>query len=209
MIPCATTQELRDKLSSLSLDPYEIVFIHTGVNNLDTVAGVDVAKELIEIVEKIRHNHPSIKIVISEITPRQKFRDDEVKKCNAALHSSLLKKDNITIAFHSNLRNENWTFHKKNDDKHLSEVSISKFAANLKAALRRSIGIPSKYDNRKNMRSGSRNLGNQNKLGNLSNNSTERNFGGDKALNDKKRNTRGGIDSFKKDLINFLTAYKV
>ena len=152
LIPCGTTHILRDKLRDACLNDYEIVFIHTGVNNIDTEDGEVVAKDIIDIVQKLRHHHPSIKVIVSEITPRQVFRDDEVVKCNELLRSTLKTTENVTMAFHSNLRNDQWSFHKKNDDKHFSRISISMFASNIKNAFRACLGIPPNPNRKKKLR---------------------------------------------------------
>ena len=194
MIPCQDIDTLRSLLELENFADVGVVFIHTGVNDIDTVEGEEVAKDLINIVNKLHHLHPHLKVVLSEITPRKKFKDDQVKECNRYLHNSLRDADFITIAKHSNLRNERWTFHK--DDKHLTEISISLFAANIKNALRRCLGIPSK-------RSGKR--------------------GGQEGRRDQPKNHKGGkymknhngadtkktqnMNSFKQDLIRFLQNY--
>ena len=134
-------EQLGQHLRNTDLNLYDIAYIHVGVNDTDTIDGTSVADDLINIVEKMRHLYPALKIILSEVTPRSKHRDDHVQDCNSKLRSTLLKRDNITIAFHSNLRNASWSFHK--DDKHFAQVSISKFAANIKVALRKSIGITS------------------------------------------------------------------
>ena len=82
-----------------------------------------------------------MKIIVSEVTPRQLYRDDEVIECNKILHATLRFDKEVTIAKHGNLRNERWSFHKKNDDKHFSEISIARFASNLKTSFRSAIGL--------------------------------------------------------------------
>ena len=149
IIPCSSTQELRKKLLLVDLKDIDLVFIHTGVNDIDKDDGKTVADNLVEIVKEIRSTLPKMKIAISEITPRQLHRDDEVLKCNTALHAALDNQTNITIARHTNLRDETWTFHMKNDDKHLTELSIAKFAKNLKVAFRKALGLPV-YEKRNN-----------------------------------------------------------
>ena len=62
--------------------------------------------------------------------------------------------DMVTVVPHSNLRNERWSFHE--DDKHLAELSIAKFASNIKVGFRKAFGInnskrtPGKHFNHKN-----------------------------------------------------------
>ena len=145
-------------------------------------------------MHKLRHNHPTLKIIVSEVTPRQIFRDDEVKKCNMALNASLRNEDNVTLASHANLRNEKWTFHKKNDDKHFSRISINLFASNIKTAFRKSLGITlNKYGN-KNSNGGGGSKRYRKRTSGVS--------------DDGRSSSRGDIDSFKKDLIKFLSSYK-
>ena len=45
----------------------------------------------------------------------------------------------LIFSYQRNLRNKEWSFHV--DTKHLSEISIAKFAGNLKSAFRRALGI--------------------------------------------------------------------
>jgi len=186
MIPCGTTYDLRRHLDNIDQKDFDIIFIHTGVNNIDTCAGKSVSDDLVDIVHKLRTEYPSIKIIVSEITPRQLQMDNEVLICNKNLHASLEKVENVTIALHSNLRNERWSFHKKNDDKHFSKISISRFAANIKIAFRKAIGLSSR-----------------NKQG--SGSALNKNI---RRKNNKDSLERENVHSFKKELINFLNSYK-
>ena len=202
IIPCQNLDSLRCQLSNTRLDDVGIVFIHTGVNDIDTVDGVEVGKDIVSIVQKLRHAYPHLKIVISEITPRKFHKDDEVQLCNNHLHTHLRNLESVTIARHSNLRNEKWTFHR--DDKHFTAISISLFAANIKNALRKCLGIPSKKTGkdergvqRKRHHSDSRNKN--------SDNDNKKNLNKNKNITGSNRK----IDSFRNDLIKFLTNYKV
>lgn len=78
-------------------------------------------------------------IILSEITPRRNQKDVDVKRCNELR----VKKDYITLAYHSNLRNDRWSHY--DDDKHISKYAVAIFAANLKRALRKAHGITLKY----------------------------------------------------------------
>ena len=212
IIPCQNLDSLRSLLASTQLDDVNIVFIHTGVNDIDTVDGAEVGKDLVSIVQKLRHIHPHLKIIISEITPRKCFKDDQVVQCNQHLHQHLCNTESVTIARHSNLRNEKWSFHR--DDKHFTEISISLFAANMKNALRKSLGIPS----RKNGKDGSNNKeekrGRQKRQHDKYTVQIDNNKNGRRETN-KNKNNMGSkthskdINSFKNDLIKFLTNYKV
>ena len=195
MIPCKDIDTLRSMLELENFADVGVVFIHTGVNDIDTVEGEEVAKGLINIVNKLHHLHPHLKVVLSEITPRKKFKDDQVKECNRCLHNSLRDADFITIAKHSNLRNERMTFHK--DDKHLTEISISLFAANIKNALRSCLGIPSKRSGKRGDREGRRDKSENPKGG-------KRYMKNNNGAQTKKNHN---MNSFKQDLIRFLQNY--
>ena len=140
VIPCGTTYDLRKLLQSTNLSDVDLIVIHTGVNDIDTEDGDKVSQNLIDIVRRIQQNLPNVKVVVSEVTPRQLHRDEEVIRCNAALHAALNGTEGVTIAKHSNLRNDRWSFHIKGDDKHFSEISIARLASNLKNTFREAIG---------------------------------------------------------------------
>ena len=94
-----------------------------------------------KLVKELSQRHESLKIVVSEVTPRQIRRDDEVRICNDIINQELGDMTNITIAHHSNLRVNDWKFHIEGDDKHLARTSIAKFASNLKVAFRLATGL--------------------------------------------------------------------
>ena len=80
-------------------------------------------------------------MLVSEITPRQLTKDDEVLKCNKELKEILKDEQEVTIVRHSNLRNNEWSFHIEGDDKHFTAPAIARLAGNLKAAFRKALGI--------------------------------------------------------------------
>ena len=106
IISCSTTYDLRGLLKTTNLSNIDLIFIHTGVNDIDKDDGQTVANNLIDIVQRLRSDHPDVKVAVSEVTPRQFYRDNEVQTCNTALHAALDNQPNITIAKHSNLRND-------------------------------------------------------------------------------------------------------
>ena len=83
--------------------------------------------------------------MVSEVTPRKEYNDDQVKICNEHLHAYFDPMETVTMAIHSNLRTSNWKYHE--DDKHFFKESIAEFAANIKIALRKAIGIPERTKN--------------------------------------------------------------
>ena len=194
VVPCSTTYDLRNLLKSTKLDDFDLAFIHTGVNDIDTDDGKSVANNLIDITRKIRQYYPHIKVVVSEVTPRQLYRDKEVQACNSALHSSLEDEDNVTIAEHFNLRNDRWSFHIKNDDKHFAQISIGRFAKNLKIAFRKALGLPL-FEKRKNA---TRN--------NAFQNNTSRRRNPRKESPNNLNNMGDDVQVFKQKLISFLSS---
>ena len=187
MVHTTTIVQLRQHLFNTDLNRYDIAYIHVGVNDIDTMDGTSVADDLINIVEKMRHLYPALKIILSEVTPRSQYRDDHVQCCNAKLRATLGKKDNITLGFHSNLRDPSWAFHK--DDKHFAQISISKFAANIKVALRKSIGISTNKFNKSGRKRDSNNNDNRNSY---------------KPNNNKNFNNRSSGNNSVEELKNFL-----
>ena len=49
--------------------------------------------------------------------------------------------NNIKIAKHSNLRNDRWSFHVMNDDRHFDQLSIGRLAKNMKIVFRKAAGL--------------------------------------------------------------------
>ena len=143
LVPVGCLPELDKTILNYDLREYDVVIIHIGVNDIDNNSGMNVARRLIRLTSSIKTHAPGIKIILSEITPRQLTRDNEVVACNAELHETLGKAENVTLVNHSNLRNDEWTHHKKKDDKHINETSAARLAGNLKSAFRRAIGMMS------------------------------------------------------------------
>ena len=108
------------------------ILIHTGVNDTDDTCGTKVGEKLFTIINKIQAKFPGIKIIVSEVTPRMDGKDSEVKKCNNVINQYAKRREGIYIAAHSNLRDQRFF----RDNKHIKEIKIAKFAANLKRALR-------------------------------------------------------------------------
>jgi hypothetical protein len=99
-------------------------------------------------------------------------RDDEVITCNKELRI-LQETENVTLARHANLRDEQWSFHKPKDDKHFTKFAVARLAGNLKAAFRQAMNIrPRRLSNH------GRNGNNGNK-GNNDNNDNNGNNGND------------------------------
>ena len=83
------------------------ILISCGVNDIEQTPGKDVANKIISLVQRIKVEHPSTKIVLSEITPFF-ARDYEVRECNAILHKALSIQD-VYLVNLDRLRDAQWT----------------------------------------------------------------------------------------------------
>ena len=122
IIPTGNIPELLRNIDKNDLREYDVVVIHVGVNDIDTSDGKAVAKKLIEVTSRIKASTPGTKIILSEVTQRQLYRDDEVITCNKELR--ILQETDVTLARHSNLRDEQWSFHKPKDVNDIVTVGL-------------------------------------------------------------------------------------
>ena len=124
--------------------------IHTGVNDTDNKAAHQVAKELLELVTNIRKQFGKVRIVLSEISPRNDRVDSVVVEANAIIKRELANdKDTFLINF-DRLRSDNAIdylacFDKGGkDERHFSPQIAPRFAARLKIGIRWAFGIASR-----------------------------------------------------------------
>ena len=117
------------------------ILVSTGVNDIDDYNGIQVFNKMSHIIHNLILKFPGIKVIVSEITPRNDDRDSEVIICNRMMNTYVETKANLFIARHTNSRDE--TFSMFRDTKHIRKSKIAKFAANLKVALRKAHGIES------------------------------------------------------------------
>ena len=80
---------------------------------------------------------PSIKIIVSEVTPRMDEFDEQVKVANSSLNKFVDRHENTFIVKHDNLRNPDFF----QDAKHIRQDGIARFAANIKKGLRNAYGM--------------------------------------------------------------------
>ena len=64
------------------------IFISYGVNDIEDRSGEEVANDLLSLISRIKQEHPSTKIVVSEITPYFAC-DRDARQCNDVLHKEL------------------------------------------------------------------------------------------------------------------------
>ena len=94
------------------------------------------------LLEQIRKKYRGIKIIVSEIIPRNDSRDQEGQAFNELLNTYAEVHSDITVACHRNLRDPQWSM--LYDQKHIRKEKVPKFAANLIRALKSAYGISNK-----------------------------------------------------------------
>ena len=141
---CGNLYEVNKKIDENEIEGLKYVLINVGVNDLDLKDHQQVFGEMEVIVNKIRRKYPGIKLIISEITPRNDRRDTEVKQCNKLLWDYARSNQDIFIASHENLRDPTWSMFE--DEKHVRHIKIRRFAANIITALKRAYDIKDKRD---------------------------------------------------------------
>ena len=102
--PCGNTPDLVKILQRIDVSQYDVIIVHVGVNDIDKHSSASVAERLAEITQQIADAAPQSKILLSEVTPRQFNRDNEVRECNEILPNLL--DSEVTLIRHSNLRNQ-------------------------------------------------------------------------------------------------------
>ena len=112
--------------------------ISVGCNDCDEKDAETVAEDMKNLILKLKSKFPQVKIIVGEITPRQDTRDEIVKDANVLINRLVKQERNVFVIRNSNLRNSGFTYHE--DNKHISEDCIAKFASNIKHALRVAYG---------------------------------------------------------------------
>ena len=119
------------------------ILISCGVNDVESIGGNDVAERLITLVRRVQQEHPSTKVVLSEVTPFHD-RDYEVRMCNATLHREL--SNIVHLVSLDSLRDDNWSMF-RDDRKHIKEGCVGLFASLLIGALRAAHNMPPRNRN--------------------------------------------------------------
>ena len=132
---CYTLKDVTAALESLCDVEFDMLVICCGTNDIDRLPGNVVAEKLTQLIHKIKLERPFTKIILSETTPRQYTRDDEIIRCNQILHEQLDLTPNVFIADQSKLRDTTWSLYE--DDKHVLRERINVYAGNIKAAMRK------------------------------------------------------------------------
>ena len=91
----------------------------------------------------MQQEHPSTKVVLSEVTPFHD-QDYEVRMCNATLHREL--SNIVHLVSLDSLRDDNWSMF-RDDRKHIKEGCVGLFASLLIGALRAAHNMPPRNRN--------------------------------------------------------------
>ena len=139
-----TIQDIARIMDQSRTKTFGCILISCGVNDIEEKSGQDVARELLSLVGRIKQEHPSTKIVISEITPFF-ARDEEVRICNGILHRELSGKGVLVVKL-DRLRDETWSLFRL-DRKHIKESKVPIFTKLLIDALRIVHDTPNRRQN--------------------------------------------------------------
>ena len=107
--PCGNIRELNKFIDNNDIHSLKYILINVGVNDIDTRSGEEVYESLRETVEKLKTKYIGISIILGELTPRGDHRDAEGVKCNVLINQLAENDDQITVAHHFNLRDEEHT----------------------------------------------------------------------------------------------------
>ena len=127
---CGTAYEAGRAIRKVNYHNLQYVLVSLGVNDIDDVCG---------ITDDIHMIYPNVKVIVSELTPRNDNRDEEVIECNKPLVANAKSKDYMYFAKQSNLRDPDYSFF--DDSKHIKKTKVGRYASNLKIALRKAYGI--------------------------------------------------------------------
>ena len=131
-------------IQSCNSPKIDYLLISVGCNDLDSKDHKQVFSEAEVLLQQIRTSYPGIKIIFSEITPRNDMRDSEVIAFNDLLAAYATKYNDVTVVIHKNLRDSDWSMYK--DAKHIYRNKIPKFAANIISGLKHAYGISNKSE---------------------------------------------------------------
>ena len=123
---CGNLFDVSKKIDENELEGLQYALISVGVNDLDSKDHQQVFGEMEVIIDKMRRKYPGIKLIISEITPRNDRKDNEVKNCNQLLRDYARSNNDIFIASHENMRDPTWSMFE--DVKHIRKIKIPRFA---------------------------------------------------------------------------------
>ena len=107
-----------------------------GVNDLDIKSPRLLFTSIRVTVELLRRKFPGIRVILSEITPRNDKLDNQVKEVNYMINAYAKKCDDIFTVIHSNMRNPDFF----SDERHFIKSIIPRFASNIKMGLKRAYG---------------------------------------------------------------------
>ena len=136
----ALLSSVRGVIEGLNMDQLEYFFISVGVNDIDTHKPDNIAEEYKDIISLLKEKYPEIKIIASEITPRNDDKDKDVITCNKLLGDICKSMENMYLVDHSNISDS--TYSLLFDERHIHKKAIGLFVSNIKKGLRKAYGQP-------------------------------------------------------------------
>jgi len=130
---CPRLKYLREQITKV-VSEFDTILISCGVNDLEYMDGKELHSEFMSLISFIHLKYPSVKIVISHVTPRKDELNTEVIVCNNMLDASVQSLTDVFLVDHTDLQVNRLT--SLYDSKHIKRVCIRYFASNIKKALR-------------------------------------------------------------------------
>ena len=129
-IRCPTLDKANSILENTKFTNAKTFILHSGTNDLEKTCSNELLVEKTnKIINKIQHDHPKAKIVVSGLLPRNDSLNDRVGPVNKIMKESMQRKEHTTFVEHNEI--EGTTSHLY-DKKHLNSKGVKIFAKNLK-----------------------------------------------------------------------------
>ena len=78
---CPHIKNIREIINEEKSQGFDTVLISCGTNDIEYKSGIEVHTELMSVIKFINEKYPTLKIIISHITPRKDDLNKEVLGC--------------------------------------------------------------------------------------------------------------------------------
>ena len=104
---CPHIKNIREIINEEKSQGFDTVLISCGTNDIEYKSGIEVHTELMPLIKFINEKYPTLKIIISHITPRKDDLNKEALVCYALLDQSVKQSEHVFLVDHSNLQSVN------------------------------------------------------------------------------------------------------
>ena len=101
--------DVSQTISKSRVKELKYFLIHVGTNDLENKHYLQVLDELKQVLNDVCNRFPGMKLIVSELLPRNDTKDDEVKCFNTVLKSYAGRHTDINIANQHNMRDPQFT----------------------------------------------------------------------------------------------------